>query len=495
MNLGVIRYVIARILRLEIIFIGIPFGVSFLYGEPFLIKKSYVITMGLLLITSLLISRKAPEKMKLHTKESFVIVSLTWVFMSLFACLPFYLSRIIPVFVDAFFEVVSGFTTTGASILTEVESIPKSLLFLRGFTHFVGGMGVLVLATAVLHRNNDESLYLMKAEVPGPTFGKLVAKMSYNSRILYLIYIVMTLILILLLLLGGMPLFDSIVHAFATAGTGGFSIKNANIGSYGSAYIEYVIAGAMLMFGLNFNLFYALMLRNFTQVYKNEEMRWYFKIAFLATLLICFDIYPRYGGNIAECFRHSFFTVSSIMTTTGFATVDFDTWPVFSKAILFSLMFIGGCAGSTAGGLKISRILILVKSIKALVRREVDPNRVTTVRVDGKPVEKELFHGVTGYLALLIFLFLLCMLFIAKDCPDFQSAFSAVSNTINNVGLGFGIVGPTRDHSCFSALNKLILCLCMLLGRLEIFPMLVLFSPSFYKDMYFRVKIKNIDEF
>jgi len=495
MNFGIIRYVIARILRLEVIFILFPLGVSFIYGEPFALKRAYGVTILLLFGAAFLLSRKAPENMKLHSKESFVIVSLTWILMSLFACLPFYLSRHIPSFVDALFEVVSGFTTTGATILTNVEALPKSLLFLRGFTHFVGGMGVLVLAMAILYKNNDESLYLMKAEVPGPTFGKLVAKMSYNSRILYIIYITMTLILIVLLYAGGMPLFDAVVHAFGTAGTGGFSVKNGNIGAYGSAYLEYVIAVAMLMFGLNFNLFYALLLKNFRQIYKNEEMRWYLKIALCATILICFDIYPRYGSNLAKCIRDAFFTVSSIITTTGYAVVDFDTWPVFSKAVLFALMFVGGCAGSTAGGLKVSRIMILVKYIKSMVRREVDPNRVTTVRVDGKPLEKELFHRVTGYLALMVFLFMLFILFIAKDTPDFQSAFGAVANTINNVGLGFGKVGPSMNNAFFSAHNKLILILCMLFGRLEIFPMLILFSPSFYKDMFFKVKIKGMDEY
>lgn len=480
MNNKMVRYVIGHILKLETAFMLIPLALSFFYHESFIVKKSYIFTIVLLLISSLLISKKVPENQKIYAKEGLVIVSISWIALSLFGALPFVFSNRIPSFIDAFFETVSGFTTTGASILSNVEALEHSLLFWRSFTHLVGGMGVLVLALAILPKNTNQSLHIMKAEVPGPTFGKLVAKMSYNSRILYMIYIFITIIIIILLKLGGMPLFDSVVHAFGTVGTGGFGIKNSSVAYYNSSYIDYVLGIGMLLCGMNFNLFYALLLKNYKQVFKNEELKYYCSIVVLAIIAIVINIAPAYK-NSNRLFRDVFFTVSSVITTTGYSTVDFDAWPVFSKTVLLFLMFVGGCAGSTAGGLKVSRIAILFKTVVGELKKIGTPNRVINIKMDKKVITKELSSGISTYLMLYITIFLIAILCVSWDSPDFISAFSAVAATFNNIGPGMGIVGPTSNYASFSNINKLILSLVMLLGRLEIFPILILFSPSLYK--------------
>lgn len=480
MNNKMVRYVIGHILKLETAFMLIPLALSFFYHESFIVKKSYIFTIILLLISSLLISKKVPENQKIYAKEGLVIVSISWIALSLFGALPFVFSNRIPSFIDAFFETVSGFTTTGASILSNVEALEHSLLFWRSFTHLVGGMGVLVLALAILPKNTNQSLHIMKAEVPGPTFGKLVAKMSYNSRILYMIYIFITIIIIILLKLGGMPLFDSVVHAFGTVGTGGFGIKNSSVAYYNSSYIDYVLGIGMLLCGMNFNLFYALLLKNYKQVFKNEELKYYCSIVVLAIIAIVINIAPAYK-NSNRLFRDVFFTVSSVITTTGYSTVDFDAWPVFSKTVLLFLMFVGGCAGSTAGGLKVSRIAILFKTVVGELKKIGTPNRVINIKMDKKVITKELSSGISTYLMLYITIFLIAILCVSWDSPDFISAFSAVAATFNNIGPGMGIVGPTSNYASFSNINKLILSLVMLLGRLEIFPILILFSPSLYK--------------
>ena len=465
MNNKMVRYVIGHILKLETAFMLIPLALSFFYHESFIVKKSYIFTIILLLISSLLISKKVPENQKIYAKEGLVIVSISWIALSLFGALPFVFSNRIPSFIDAFFETVSGFTTTGASILSNVEALEHSLLFWRSFTHLVGGMGVLVLALAILPKNTNQSLHIMKAEVPGPTFGKLVAKMSYNSRILYMIYIFITIIIIILLKLGGMPLFDSVVHAFGTVGTGGFGIKNSSVAYYNSSYIDYVLGIGMLLCGMNFNLFYALLLKNYKQVFKNEELKYYCSIVVLAIIAIVINIAPAYK-NSNRLFRDVFFTVSSVITTTGYSTVDFDAWPVFSKTVLLFLMFVGGCAGSTAGGLKVSRIAILFKTVVGEFKKIGTPNRVINIKMDKKVITKELSSGISTYLMLYITIFLIAILCVSWDSPDFISAFSAVAATFNNIGPGMGIVGPTSNYASFSNINKLILSLVMLLGRL-----------------------------
>ena len=480
MNNKMIWYIIGQILKLEALFMLIPLILSVAYSDGKKVVFAFLITIVALAVSGFGLSFKLPKNQKIFAKEGLIIVAFSWIMLSIFGALPFVISREIPSFIDAFFEVVSGFTTTGASILTDVESMSKSLLFWRSFTHFVGGMGVLVLALAILPKNSNQSLHIMKAEVPGPTFGKIVAKMSYNSRILYLIYIFITIIVIILLKLTGLPWFDSILHAFGAAGTGGFGIKNTSVAYYQSPAVEYILGVAMLLFGMNFNLFYALLLKNFKQVYTNEELRYYLLIVFGAIALIAFNIHSMYD-DFSTMIRDIFFTVSSIITTTGFSTADFDKWPIFSKTILLLLMFMGGCAGSTAGGFKVSRVVVLFKSAINEFRRVGTPNRVFSIKMDGKIISKELFGSIGTYLILYITVFFVLILCIAPESPDFASAFSAVSATFNNIGPGLSVVGPTCNYAHFSNFNKIVLSFSMLLGRLEIFPILILFSPSLYQ--------------
>lgn len=487
MNNKMIRYVIGKILKLEAIFMVVPLVLSFYYQESFSVKIAHIATILLLVISAFLLSRKHPEDMKIFAKEGLLIVAFSWLSLSFYGALPFVISGQIPSFVDAFFEVVSGFTTTGASILTNVEALDHSLLYWRSFTHFVGGMGVLVLALAILPKNNNQAIHIMKAEVPGPTVGKIVSKMSYNSRILYLIYLCITLMLIIALVFGGMPVFDSVLHAFGAVGTGGFGIKNTSVGYYHSAYIEYVLAIGMLVCGMNFNLFYALLLRNFKQVMKNEELKFYLGIVALSIAAICIDLHSRYS-SFEQLFRDVLFTVSSIMTTTGFSTVDFDQWSVFSKTILLLLMIIGGCAGSTAGGMKVSRFIVLFKTFIHEFKKTSSPNRVFSIKLDGKAIPKELIGSIRTYLILYLSIFFLILLCVAPESPDFLSAISAVAATFNNIGPGFNFVGPTANYSHFSNLNKIVLSLSMLLGRLEIFPILILFSPEWFKPLFGKLK-------
>ena len=482
MNTKMIRYVTGYILKLEAGFLVLPLFISFYFHESITIQKSYFFTIIFLLAAGFLFSRKMPENQKMFAKEGLFIVSLSWILLSFFGALPFVISGAVPSIIDAFFETVSGFTTTGASILTNVEALPNSLLFWRSFTHLVGGVGVLVLALAILPKNNKQSLHLMKAEVPGPTFGKLVAKMSYNSRILYIIYLVLTAVMILILTLEGMPFFDAILHAFGTAGTGGFGIKNSSVAYYNSAAIDYTIGIGMLVFSLNFNLFYILLIGNIKQFFKSEEMRWFLGIVSMAVILISINVYPMYN-NISLVIRDVFFTVSSIVSTTGYSTADFDKWPLFSKIILLFLMFMGGCAGSTAGGLKVSRVVIFIKSAIREFKKLGNINRVVSLKMEGKPVTKDLMEGISSYLIVYIGVFVTLLLIISISVSDLDAAFSAVAATFNNIGPGFEIFGPTSNYSSLTPINKIVLSFSMLLGRLEIFPVLILFSPEIYKKM------------
>ncbi len=480
MNTKIISYVISNLFKLMIFLFLFPLAVSIYYREGFKLSMAYIIPIIILCILSYLLSGKSPENQSFFSKEGLVIVSLSWLLVSFFGALPFTISGSIPNIVDAFFESVSGFTTTGASILSEVENLHKSILFWRSLTHVVGGMGVLVLVLAILPKGNNQALHIMRAEVPGPTVGKLVAKMTYNSRILYVIYLVMTVIMILLLLAGGMPFFDACIHAFGTAGTGGFSSKNASIGFYNSAYIDYVTSIGMLVFGLNFNLFYLLILGNIRQVFKSEEAKYYLGIVFVATILICINIYPIYS-SISRMIRDVFFTVSSVITTTGYSTADFNKWPTFSKTIILFLMFCGGCAGSTAGGFKVSRVIILIKKVVKEFRKVGHPNKVLNIQLEGKTLDKAMLEGVDSYFALYSFTLFLLLLITAWESDTFITALSAVLATFNNIGPGLDAVGPTSNFSAYSAFTKVILSFGMLLGRLEIIPLLILVSPRIYK--------------
>lgn len=480
MNTKIISYVISNLFRLMMFLLLFPLAVSIYYKEGVKLSMAYIIPIIILAILSYFLSNKAVENQSFFSKEGLVIVALSWLLISFFGALPFVISGDIPNMVDAFFESVSGFTTTGASILPEVESLNKSIIFWRSFTHLVGGMGVLVLVLAILPKGNNQALHIMRAEVPGPTVGKLVAKMSYNSRILYIIYIVITIIMIILLLVGGMSFYDACIHAFGTAGTGGFSSKNTSIGFYNSAYIDYVISIGMLVFGLNFNLFYLLILGNIKQVFKSEEAKYYLGTVFVATTLICINIYPIYS-SISKMIRDVFFTVSSIITTTGYSTVDFDKWPTFSKTIILSLMFCGGCAGSTAGGFKVSRVIILIKKVVKEFRKVGHPNKVLNIQLEGKTLDKAMLEGVDSYFVLYSFTLFLLLLITAWDSDTFTTALSAVLATFNNIGPGLDTVGPTSNFSTYSVFTKIILSFGMLLGRLEIIPLLILISPRIYR--------------
>ena len=383
--------------------------------------------------------------------------------------------------VDALFETVSGFTTTGSSILTDVESQPRGILFWRSFTHWIGGMGVLVFTLAVLPKIKASTLHIMKAESPGPNPGKLVPKIGGTAKILYGIYLVMTSALIVLLLLAGMPLFDSFIHAFGTAGTGGFSSKALSIGAYNNVYIEVIITVFMFLFGVNFSLYYQVLKVSIKSLFKDAEFRFYLATVLVATVLITIDLTGRVFGSVWESLRHSSFQVSAIITTTGFATTDTTLWSMFSKCVLLMLMFIGGNAGSTAGGIKCIRIVLLAKVIKREIARIIHPRSVRTVKINGATVDEEILSGVTAFFFIYILIFAFAVLAVSLDGLDFESTFSAVATTLNNVGPGFGVFGPMGDFSGLSDLSTVVLTFCMLVGRLEVYPVLLLFAPTFWK--------------
>lgn len=480
MNKAMVRYVVARLLQIEGLLLLFPLIVSLIYKESFLYTFSFLSVSIILTVIGTVFSLKKPKNNRMTAREGFVIVALSWVLFSLFGGIPFVINGDIPRLVDAFFETTSGFTTTGSSILTDVEALAHSSLFWRSFTHLIGGMGILVFALAVLPQMGSQSVNIMKAETPGPTFGKLVSKLSSSARILYIIYLVMTAVIILLLFLGGMDAFEAILHGFGVAGTGGFGVRNGSIAPYGSAYYEWVVGFGMLVFGINFNLIYLLLLGRIKQVFGSEELKWYLFIVAGAVTLISINLFPTYTSyNVLV--RDVFFTVSSVMTTTGFSTVDFGSWPLFSQAILLFLMFVGGSAGSTAGGLKVSRVLVYIKVFIAEIKSVAQPNRIVTILYDKKPLNKKTENSVTNYMIVYILLFITMFMVISLDLPDFKSAFSAVAAVFNNIGPGLGFVGPTSSFAEVGDLSKIILSFGMLAGRLEIFPILILFAPRTWK--------------
>lgn len=464
-----------------------PALVSLIYREKSI--HCFLIPALLMCAAGFICTRFKPQKHRAYAKEGFVTVAIMWMAFSVFGALPFVINGCIPSFVDAFFETVSGFTTTGSTILTDVEALPKSVLFWRSLTHWVGGMGVLALAIALLpnERGNDDArdsaVHLLRAESPGPTFGKLVSKLSHNSRILYGIYTVMTVTEILLLLAGGMPLFDSIVNSFGTAGTGGFGIKNASIGYYDSAYFDVVISIFMLLFGVNFNIYYFLLTGKLMKILKSEELRWYLGIVAAAVAAIAVNIAHLYD-SAASALRYAFFQVSSIITTTGFVTADYELWPTLSKTILVLLMFVGACAGSTGGGLKISRVIILLKTAVKELRYQINPREVRAVRCDGEPLDHSVVTGVSSYFGIYMLIMALSTLLISFNGKDPTTTFTAVVACLNNIGPGLSEVGATGNFAGFSDFSKLVLSFDMLAGRLELFPMLITFSPSIWKNSW-----------
>ncbi|MCC8169249.1 MAG: TrkH family potassium uptake protein [Oscillospiraceae bacterium] len=477
MNYRMILYLTGKIMLIGGGVLLLPLAVSFIYGDG--CHWAFLASMGIFMLCGIPAFFK-PKKTELFSREGMIIVSLSWILFSLIGGLPFFLSGEIHSFIDCFFETVSGFTTTGSTILRDVEHMSKSLLFWRSFTHWIGGMGVLVFAMAIFSQRDARTTYIMRAEMPGPKIGKLVSKWQFSIRILYGIYIALSALEFILLLFGGMSVFDSLVHTFGTAGTGGFGVRNASIGYYNSAYIDYVIGIFMVLFGVNFNVYYLLTARKFLQAAKSDELRIYLGIIAASTLLIALNIMKMCSG-FAEAFRYSFFQVASIITTTGYATADFNMWPVFSQMILVFLMFIGACAGSTGGGIKIIRVMILVKSALRELKKTISPRSVVSIKSDGKALDKEAISGVGAYFIVYMLVMFFSILIVSLDNADFTTTVTSVIATLNNIGPGLGAVGPAGNFAGFSALSKLVLSVDMLAGRLELYPILILFTSSVWK--------------
>lgn len=481
MNFKIMGRFIAQILTIEGVFM-IPAAILCLcYREPGALY-GFLIAMAAIAITAGLLfglCQKAPRA--LDAREGMVCVGISWIVLSLFGCLPFFLSREIPNFIDAFFEIVSGFTTTGSSILTNVEALSKGLLYWRSFSHWLGGMGVLVFLLAIAPGGKDTgfTMHLLRAESPGPSVGKLVPRMRKTAIILYLIYVVMTIINVIFLLIGKMPLFEAICTAFGTAGTGGFGIKNDSIAGY-SPYLQNVTTVFMLLFGVNFSCYYLLLLRQFKNVFKDEELRTYVIIVAAAIALITLNIRGLYE-TLEETVRHAAFTVSTVITTTGYATTDFDLWPAFSKGIVMFLMVVGACAGSTGGGLKIARLLILLKSLRRNIAKVLNPRKVRMVRNNGEVMNESIIENTNAYLAAYVLIIIFSYILISLDNFSVGTNLTAVLACFNNIGPGLEAVGPTCNFSQFSDFSKLVLSMDMLAGRLEIFPILVLFSRSTWR--------------
>ncbi|MBP3672859.1 MAG: TrkH family potassium uptake protein [Oscillospiraceae bacterium] len=481
MNYKMMGRFIAQILFIEAVFMLPALGIS-LYCQETAATKGFLITLGLIALVVImlaLICRGAPSAF--YAKEGMVCVGVSWIVLSLLGCLPFYISREIPNYIDAFFEIVSGFTTTGSSILSDVEALSNGILYWRSFSHWLGGMGVLVFLLAFTGgKGQGFTMHLLRAESPGPNVGKLVPKMRTTAAILYIIYIVLTIINIIFLLLGDMPLLEALCTAFGTAGTGGLGIKNDSMASY-SPYLQNVTTVFMALFGINFSCYYLLLLRQLRNVFKDEELRLYLGLIFGSIVLIVLnlrDFYPTLGETI----RHAAFQVSSIITTTGYATTDFDLWPSFSKAILMLLMIVGACAGSTGGGLKCARLLLLLKSLKRNIRQVLQPRKVQVVRNNGQVVDEKVLDNANAYLAAYFIILFLSFLIISIDGFSTGTNLTAVLACFNNIGPGLEAVGPTCNFGGYSILSKLVLCFDMLAGRLEIFPILVLFSRSTWKN-------------
>lgn len=473
MNIRLVCNLLGRLLMIDSLFMTPALLVALFDGTPD--AAALGISMALTGVIGALLALVRPRSDTLRPREGFTVVAVTWVLVSFLGGLPFYISGYIPSMIDCFFETVSGFTTTGSTILTNVEALPRGLLLWRSFTHWVGGMGVLVLSLALLPRMGGRSVFLMRAESPGPSPGKLVPRIGQTAKILYALYLGLSVIMFFMLMLCGMNWFDAFIHTVGTAGTGGFSNYNLSVGHFGNPLYEVVIGIFLLLFGVNFSMYFYLLRGDWKTVWKNSETRLYFSIVFFSILLIALNILPQYG-SFREAVRYSFFQVATIITTAGFGTADFNLWPMLSKIILFILMLTGCCAGSTGGGLKLIRVAMLFKGIKREIRRTVHPRGVDVIRMDGKAVDEDIFSSVAlyffGYMAVIF----IATLIVALDNFDFESTFTAVVACFNNIGPGFGMVGPMGNFSEFSGLSKIVLSVCMLLGRLELYPMLLLMS-------------------
>lgn len=477
MNYRMIFKTLGQILVLEAILMLLPVAVSLYYldGSTQSLFYGFIITI----ISGLLLSSIKVKNKLIFAKEGYMTVILAWVFISLFGALPAYIGSYIPIYIDSVFEIVSGFTTTGSTILTDIESLPRGILFWRSFSHWIGGMGVLVFILSIIPLAGNRSVHLMKAEVPGPVMGKLAPKTKSTAFILYIIYIILTVLCGASLKLSGMPWYDSVIHAFGTAGTGGFSMWNTSIAHYNSPTIDAIITIFMILFGINFNMYYFLLVKKFKSVIKNEELLVYFGIIILAILAITINIKPMYGG-ILDAFRYSSFQVGSIITTTGYCTADFNLWPQFSKTLLFLLMFTGACAGSTGGGIKVIRIMVVFKTIRKRVAEVIRPRQISKVRLDSKIVDEPFVNQINVYIAIYMFVMLISMLIVSIDGFSFETTLSAVVATMGNIGPGYDMVGAVGNFAEFSIVSKIVLIIDMLAGRLELIPVLVLLTPSSY---------------
>lgn len=485
MNYKAVIYLLGRIFSILAALMLLPLSVSIYYtlnGFEEASYASFLIPIAILAFIGFLMQMKRPENLNIYAKEGFAICGLAWIIISALGALPFVISGCIPNYIDAFFETASGFTTTGSTILTQIETLPKSILFWRSFTHWIGGMGILSFMIAIIPRTKGNTMFIMRAEVPGPTTGKVVSKIASSARILYAIYFAMTLLEIAVLFIGNritgddMRFFDCVVNSFATAGTGGFTVLNDSIGGYGSSFSEWVIIVFMFMFGINFNLYYFLLTRKFSAAFKDEELRGYIFINLTAVVLITLNIYNMYG-NLSTSIRYAMFNVNAVMSTTGFCNVDFNQWPTFSKTILVILMFIGCCAGSTGGGIKVVRTQLFAKLMRRDLRQTLRPNSVLSVRMNGKTVDSHLLKGVMSYLNAYVVTLIISIIIVSIDNFDTTTTVSSVITCFNNIGPGLNMVGPDGNFSQFSVLSKLVLIFDMLAGRLELFPMLLLFSP------------------
>ncbi len=488
MNSSIIRYILGYVLKIEGFLMLLPCVVAVIYCER---NGVYFLEVAMLcLLLGVVMTLRKPQNTVFYLKEGCVITSLSWIFLSLFGCLPFVLSGEIPSFTDALFETISGFTTTGASILSDVESLSYCSLFWRSFTHWIGGMGVLVFLLAIVPMSGGSHINLMRAESPGPSVGKLVPKVKYTARILYGIYLALTILEFIFLLAGGMPVFDAITTSFGTAGTGGFGIKNDSLMSY-SSYLQWVVTIFMILFGVNFNAYYFILFRNFRKAFSMEEVRCYFLIVISAIGIIFVDILSQCAG-IFDALTKSAFQVGSIITTTGFSTVDFNLWPQTSKTILVLLMFIGACAGSTGGGIKVSRFVVLFKTIIKELNSYIHPKSIKKIKIDGKPVEHEVVRAINVYFITFMIVFSISVFIVSFEGKDLVTNFTAVVATINNIGPGLELVGPTQNFGGFSAVTKYVLMFDMLAGRLELFPLLILLHPAMWKELVSsKVRAKN----
>ena len=487
MNMKSVSYILGWVLNIEAALMSLPLFTSLIYGEGE--GWAFAIVMAMCGAVGFLLTHKRPNNPNFRAREGFVATALSWILMSLMGSLPFYFTGEIPRFIDALFETVSGFTTTGASILSDVEIMSHCCMLWRCFTHWIGGMGVLVFLLAVLPMVGGSNMHLMKAESPGPVVGKLVPKVRYTARILYMLYIVLTVVQFLLLIVGGMMPFDAICTAFGTAGTGGFGFRNDSFASF-SGYIQWVVAIFMIIFGVNFNVYFLVFMKKYRQALRCEEMRWYLGIVAAASVLICVNSYD-VAMTLEHNIRNAVFQVATIITTTGFATVNFDLWPAFSRILIVLLMFIGACAGSTGGGLKVSRWVMSGKAMTSYVGSFLHPRGVRKVRFEDKDVDDSTLYAIFVYFMGVFFIFTASMLVLSLENMDLTSTFTAVAATFNNIGPGLNLVGPTSNFGFLSDLSKAVLIFDMLAGRLEVFPMLMLLYPPLWREAYREHKRKQ----